>query len=129
MMNKMKIKATITINMGLYMDIRPEVEIEVPENLTGPELALWLHKEYFGLLDGRKVEPPQGEPDEFQVIKAEFAGPKKRDPLKYRAAKWTPPQQGDETQGTVDQVLGVGDPPQGAKAEGYEGGESVSGQQ
>lgn len=59
----------------------------------------------------------------------EPAGPKKNNPLKYRAAKWTAPQLGDDTPGTIDQVYGVGDPPVGAKAEGYEGGESVSGQQ
>ena len=51
-----KIKATITINMGLYMDIRPEVEIEVPENLSGPELVQWLHKEYHGILDAHSCQ-------------------------------------------------------------------------
>ena len=75
-----------------------------------------------------RVEPPQGEPDEFQVVKMEFAGPKKNNPLEYKAKKWpayTPKQVGDETPATIDQVYGVGDPPVGVN----ESGESVSGQQ
>lgn len=54
----MKLKATTTINLGVYMDIRPEIEIEVPDELKGPELVKWLHKEYFGLLDGWKADAP-----------------------------------------------------------------------
>lgn len=57
----MKLKATTTINLGTYMDIRPEIEIEVPDSLSGPELVKYLHKEYFGLLDGWKAEPPKDE--------------------------------------------------------------------
>ena len=31
------------------MDIRPEIEIEVPDGLKGPELVQWLHDEYHDL--------------------------------------------------------------------------------
>lgn len=32
------------------MDIRPEIEIPVPDGLEGPELVRWLHAKYHGLL-------------------------------------------------------------------------------
>ena len=49
-----KIKAVLTINLGLYMDIRPEIEIEVPDELQGKELAEWLHTEYKGLYERKE---------------------------------------------------------------------------
>lgn len=45
----MIIKATLTINTGLYMDIRPEIEITAPDGLSDVELAIWLHDRYHGL--------------------------------------------------------------------------------
>lgn len=44
------------------MDIRPEIEIEVPDNLSGPELVKYLHKEYFGLLDSWKPSAVEEKP-------------------------------------------------------------------
>jgi len=41
--------------MGLYMDIRPEVEIEVPDGLKNEELVQYLHKTYYGILNGGKA--------------------------------------------------------------------------
>lgn len=46
----MILKAIVTINVGTYMDIRPEIEIEVPDELKGKDLLKWLNAEYGGLL-------------------------------------------------------------------------------
>src|ERR1700734_647729 len=54
----MKIKAGVTINLGLYMDIRPEIDIEVPDGLTGRELIEWLHTEYKDLLKNKENQVP-----------------------------------------------------------------------
>lgn len=51
----MKLKAIVCINLGMYMDIRPEVEIEAPDGLSGKELVKWLHEEYHGLLTPQKL--------------------------------------------------------------------------
>jgi hypothetical protein len=46
----MKIKAILTINTGVYMDLRPEIEIEVPDGLKNKALVQYLHREYWGCL-------------------------------------------------------------------------------
>jgi len=51
----MTIKAIVTINLGLYMDIRPEIDIEVPDGLQGRELVEWLHTEYEDLIKNKAV--------------------------------------------------------------------------
>jgi len=54
----MTIKAIVTINLGLYMDIRPEIDIEVPDGLQGRELVEWLHTEYKDLLKNKENHVP-----------------------------------------------------------------------
>ena len=47
----MKIKSTVTINMGLYMDIRPEITIDT-ENIEGAKkTVLALHKHFYKFLE------------------------------------------------------------------------------
>ena len=50
-----KIKAIVTINLGLYMDIRPEIEITVPEGLENEQLVRYLHDTYKGLLEPKPI--------------------------------------------------------------------------
>lgn len=51
----MKIKAVVTINLGLYMDIRPEIEIDVPDGLKNEALVEYLHTTYKGLLQEKEA--------------------------------------------------------------------------
>ena len=48
----MKLKAIITINMGLYMDIRPEIEIDTDKIEESKQLVKALHKHFYKLLEG-----------------------------------------------------------------------------
>ena len=48
----MKFKATVTINMGLYMDIRPEIEVDTDNLEEARELVRNLYMAFFGLLNG-----------------------------------------------------------------------------
>ena len=50
----MKLKAKVTINTGLYMDIRPEIELDVPDDLKNEQLVEWLHTKYHGLLSKKE---------------------------------------------------------------------------
>ena len=61
----MKIKSVVTINMGLYMDIRPEVEIDTENYTEAKKLIRELHKNFYGLLNGRTEE---------DIINADLAG-------------------------------------------------------
>ena len=51
----MKHKAIVLINMGLYMDLKVDVEIEVPTDLKDRALVEWLHTEYHGLLERKEI--------------------------------------------------------------------------
>ena len=42
----MKIKAEITIATGQFENIKPVIEIEVPDNLTGEDLFWHLHDRF-----------------------------------------------------------------------------------
>lgn len=61
----MKIKAKVTINMGLYMDLRPEIEIDTENYEEAKRLIKELHQNFFGLLNGKPeektvfVDPPK----------------------------------------------------------------------
>ena len=57
----MKIKAVVTINMGLYMDIRPEIEIDTENIEIAKQTVRELHKHFFGLLDPRNLEEKKTE--------------------------------------------------------------------
>lgn len=57
----MKIKAIVTINMGLYMDIRPEIEIDTENVELSKQTVRELHKHFFGLLDPSKLEEKKTE--------------------------------------------------------------------
>ena len=57
----MKIKAVVTINMGLYMDIRPEIEIDTENVEVAKQTVRELHKHFFGLLDPRNLEEKKTE--------------------------------------------------------------------
>ena len=57
----MKIKAVVTINMGLYMDIRPEIEIDTENIEVAKQTVRELHKHFFGLLDPRNLEEKKTE--------------------------------------------------------------------
>ena len=59
----MKIKSTVTINMGLYMDIRPEVEIDTENYDEAKRLVQELHANFYGLLNG----VPKGEYDDINA--------------------------------------------------------------
>jgi hypothetical protein len=52
----MKIKAIVTINMGLYMDIRPEVEIDTEDYESSRSLLRELHANFFGLFNNKSEE-------------------------------------------------------------------------
>ena len=43
---QMKIKGQLIIRTAQYQDFRPEVEIEVPDNLKNEELVKYLYKTY-----------------------------------------------------------------------------------
>lgn len=58
----MKIKAVVTINLGLYMDIRSEIEIEVPDGLKNAELVEYLHTTYKGLLQEKESRDKLSKP-------------------------------------------------------------------
>ena len=51
----MKIKAIVTINMGLYMDIRPEIEIDTEKVEEAKKLIISLHKHFYKLLETSKM--------------------------------------------------------------------------
>ena len=59
----MKIKSTVTINMGLYMDIRPEIEIDTDNYAEAKRLVQELHSNFYGLLNG----VPKGEYDDINA--------------------------------------------------------------
>ena len=50
----MKLKAIVTINMGLYMDIRPEIEIDTENIEESKNLVRSLHKHFYKLLEVSK---------------------------------------------------------------------------
>ena len=52
----MKLKAVLTINLGLFMDLRPEIELDVPDGLAGQELIKYLHQTYWGLLTPERID-------------------------------------------------------------------------
>jgi len=53
----MKIKAQVTINLGLYMDLRPEITIDTEDYQASRELIKELHKNFWGLLDKSVYNP------------------------------------------------------------------------
>lgn len=59
----MKIKSIVTINMGLYMDIRPEIEIDTDNYDEAKRLVQELHSNFYGLLNG----VPKGEYDDINA--------------------------------------------------------------
>mgnify|MGYP001616639659 CR=1 FL=1 len=46
----MKLKATLCVNLGLYMDLRPEIEIDTENYEEAKGLIKELHQNFFGLL-------------------------------------------------------------------------------
>lgn len=112
------------------MHIEAEIEIEVPEGLQGPELVKWLHKEYFGLLDARKVDDrytPKAEAPKNNQLFEQYPAPKggwKSEKQEVFMRGMNEVSGEIETQATVDQVYGTGCPPSGAirsgEVEGYE---------
>jgi len=55
----MKIKSTLTINCGLYEDIRPEVEIDTDNIEESKDVIKALHNHFHGMFypDQEKKEP------------------------------------------------------------------------
>ena len=47
--------------MGLYMDIRPEIEIDTENVEVAKQTVRELHKHFFGLLDPRNLEEKKTE--------------------------------------------------------------------
>lgn len=45
----MKIKTKVTINCGLYEDIRPEIEIDTEDIEASKKILLALHKHFHGI--------------------------------------------------------------------------------
>ena len=74
----MKLQATLTINLGLYMDIRPVIEIDTENYQEARTLIKELHKNFFGLLNGQ--------PDEVDMVNMELAS---RDDKTQQALKQT----------------------------------------
>ena len=74
----MKLQATLTINLGLYMDVRPVIEIDTENYEEARKLIKELHKNFFGLLNGQK--------DDIDLINAELAS---RDDNTQQALKQT----------------------------------------
>lgn len=51
----MKLKSIVTVNLGLYMDIRTEIEIDVPDELKNEQLVKYLYAKYWGLLTPQRL--------------------------------------------------------------------------
>ena len=51
-----KIKATITIDINQYENIKPEIEINVPDDLEGVDLVKWLHQEYHAVCNYTAIQ-------------------------------------------------------------------------
>jgi hypothetical protein len=74
----MKIKTQVIINTGLYQDIRPVIEIDTENYEEARKLIKELHKNFFGLLNGKTKE------DEInEVIQLNGKMPSKLDLLKH----------------------------------------------
>ena len=86
--------------MGLYMDIRPEIDIEVPEGLSGKELVLWFHEEYKDLLKNKEAGMPQKLPMKQKPVKPKLKAGKtqeerRREGIDNLGLNYDIPQEGD----------------------------------
>lgn len=49
-----KIKAILTLDINQFENIKPEIEISVPDELENEALVMWLHNKYHGICTPQK---------------------------------------------------------------------------
>lgn len=84
----MKVKAILTIGLNQYENIKPEIEVSVPDGLTDEELIFNLWDRFHGLTQFRP-NPKNAEPETFfrpDTMSAKPISPKQKDYIEKMAA-------------------------------------------